>query len=136
MQNKKIKRYRNFFVNLLNSLPHLFTQKDIVGYFKKKKIKIDRTTIYRNIKKLKKDKIIFEADYVNGMTFYEKKDNQLDHHHHFICQKCLKSFSFSDEKIEKNITDLKEKLKKQIKAEIISHNFNLSGFCNECRKII
>lgn len=130
--NQKIKRYRNIFLNLIKSLPHLFTKKDIVSYFKRKKINIDRTTIYRNIKRLENEKLIFEFSYEKNNTIYEKNEN-FDHHHHFVCQKCLKSFSFYDEEIEKNILNLTFKFTKEKNVKIISHNFMLKGYCFKCK---
>lgn len=130
---KKIKRYREVFNKLLKKIPHLFTQKDIYNYFKKEKINIDRTTIYRNIKRLIKEKNIFEIDYLNKTTFYEKRNDSLKHHHHFICQKCLKSFPFFDGNIEKNVLKLVKKLKIKIGVEVTGHNFLLNGYCSKCK---
>lgn len=131
---KKIKRYREVFKELLKKIPHLFTQKDIYNYFKKEKINIDRTTIYRNIKRLIKEKNIFEVDYFNKITFYEKRENNLKHHHHFICQKCLKNFSFFDKSIEKDLLKLVKKLKIKMGIKVIGHNFLLNGYCSSCKK--
>lgn len=129
--NQKIKRYRDIFINLIKSLPHLFTKRDIVNYFKRKKINIDRTTIYRNIKRLEDERLIYEFYYDGNNIIYEKNEN-LSHHHHFICQKCFKSFYFFDEKIEKNILNLIFKLTKEKNIKVISHNFILKGYCFKC----
>lgn len=129
----KIRRYWTIFLEMINNLPHLFNLNDINNYLKKHNIKIDRTTVYRNIKKLINKKIIVEVENYRGNLFYELKGEE-NHHHHFICQNCHNSFSFYDKEIENNIASLAKRLKNKIKISILNHNILLTGFCIHCQK--
>jgi len=87
--------------------------------------KIDKTTVYRNLEKLLTSWEILEQFSVSGEKTYSFKEN---HHHHFICDKCLKKINIwciLDEKIKE--------FEKTFNIVVNNHSFLLSWFCEECR---
>lgn len=89
------------------------------------KLKVNKTTIYRQIDKLLLRNLIVDVEFGDGKKRYELKS--LGHHHHLICKKCgkLEDVTIDEESILKQI-----KVKSGFKIE--SHSLEFFGFCNNC----
>ncbi len=97
----------------------IFSAKQIIA-----RTKLDKVSVYRNLKLLQKLNLIRPAITARGQKFYEK-NNAENHHHHLICAKCLKTACV--ECVEPKITS-KEKFKN------INHLLIFTGVCNTCAK--
>ena len=90
-----------------------------------KKIKANKTTIYRELDKFVSDGLINEVEFGDGKKRYEIEKS---HHHHLVCKSCGK--------IE-NIEIDEEKLLKKIKAQstflIEKHSIEFFGKCSTCK---
>lgn len=94
----------------------------------KKHLHPNKTTIYRQIQKLKDARVITEVVLKNGIAFYE---HSLHHHHHFFCEACESVFCLEDEALERSIHRFEDTITdKQFKVK--RHEFNLYGLCREC----
>ncbi len=90
------------------------------------KIKVNKTTVYRQIDKLIKDGKIVEVEFGDGKKRYELKS--LGHHHHLVCKNCgiLEDISFNEETILKEVS-------KKTDFLIESHSLEFFGLCNNCK---
>lgn len=91
-----------------------------------KKLKVNKTTVYRQLEKLIKENIVTEVELGEGKKRYELKS--LGHHHHLVCDDCgkLEDVSFNEDILLKEVN-------KKSKFLIKSHNLEFFGLCVECR---
>lgn len=93
---------------------------------------IDRASVYRSIKVLKKTGLIHETSKGKFIACQETACNDASHcHHQFICTKC-------DRVTEVHIDDSSfiSKINEKFPSILInSHNLSLSGLCERCREL-
>lgn len=73
-------------IDILEHSKHPISAKHILLHLKKIGILANKTTIYRILKKLVLSKKIREITHLNGITLFEKKNQE--NHYHFICKSC------------------------------------------------
>ena len=95
----------------------------------------NKTTVYREIETLTKEKIIQEVDLYSGAIRYEIIPED-GHRHHLICSKCGIVFYLSPEKIQKLEKSI-QKLEKEVEFDFsflpVSHTFQIKGICAKCQ---
>ncbi|MEE8341261.1 MAG: Fur family transcriptional regulator [Candidatus Neomarinimicrobiota bacterium] len=101
---------------------------EILFTLRKRGLRISRATIYRTIDVLVKYDLIDKLDIGDGRSRFEYNDKYL-HHDHLICTSCGKIVEFHDGKIEK----IQSKIAKHHKFQLLHHNHQLFGICEECR---
>jgi len=120
----RLTKIRRLIIDILANNSCLLSKKNLLNELKKIKIKPHRSTIYREIKFLVKNKIIKKFILMDN-EYYEIIQ---DHHHHLICINC---FSISRINLKNCFKD-KNKIIKQNKFEITDHNFEIYGRCLKC----
>lgn len=120
---------------LLEQVLHIFSQTngpvsvpELQIKLAEKKVKPNKTTLYRMLEKLSNEKKIEQLLIDPKVTYYELKTH---HHHHFTCQQCESIQCLEDIEIEKNIHQLEAELKKK-GLLVRNHQFSLSGLCKNC----
>jgi len=112
------------------SIALLLSQNGIMSAKELQKIiKVDKATIYRNIKNLISKKTIREIKNSQGISFYEincKIHNPI--HPHFECKICKKIYCLSPLKAEDVIT-----LSHYSNFDIEEIEIIFKGICNECK---
>lgn len=88
---------------------------------------MDKTTIYRNLKKLVETGDILEDFNLNGEKVFKIK---WTHHHHFYCTTCHNKVN-----IGCGINEFLNKIQEDKWVVINSHTFVLSWICNECKEM-
>ncbi len=114
-----------YSIALLLSQNGIMSAKELQG-----KIKVDKATIYRNLKNLIKKGTIREIKNSEGIGFYEiscKIHNPI--HPHFECKICKKIYCLEPLKAEDVIA-----LSNYTQNEINEIEIKLKGICNECKK--
>jgi Fur family transcriptional regulator, ferric uptake regulator len=93
---------------------------------------VDRSTVYRTLKLLKRHGLIDELDlmHLNGERhYYERKVNR--DHIHMACLRCGKIMEF--------VSDIFEKLKAQVERDcqfrIVVSRLEIGGYCADCRRL-
>ena len=93
-------------------------------------LKVDKATIYRNIKSLLKKKILREI-LTDEKSFYEINCNIHNPiHPHFECIKCKKIFCLKPLSAEDTIN-----ISHYTNFEIKSIDIKIKGICNECKSM-
>jgi Fur family transcriptional regulator, ferric uptake regulator len=90
-----------------------------------KKIKPDRSTIYRELQFLTKNNVIIKNS-ISGIDYYEIPQ---DHHHHLVCMGCD---SISKVEIDNHLEKQEKQIAKQNKFNIINHSLEFYGYCQKC----
>lgn len=89
------------------------------------KLKVNKTTVYRQIDKLLLENKILEVELGDGKKRYELKD--LKHHHHLVCKKCG---TIDDIEIDEKM--ILGSLSKKTSFKIESHSLEFFGTCVNC----
>ena len=121
---------RNFILASLNKSSKPLSAYDLQKLIDREKMPVNKTTLYRELNFLKKEKIILEMRLGDIKRCYEPADR--NHHHHIICIKCNKVEDFVGCNSKKLIN---EALKQATDfAEITNHTFDFFGLCKMCAK--
>lgn len=121
-------------IKILKSFNTYFTLSDLRRKIKERGLKIDRVTIYRNLKYLIKMGMVKEIYTGKSEKYYEYigKDSKVKHHHHIICLSCNRLVDFKLSIFEQ-ILKLNELIYSRIfKFKVKFHNIDFYGFCQKC----
>lgn len=91
------------------------------------KIKVNKTSIYREIKRLLELGFIKEVEFGDGKKRYEA--TFLTHHHHLVCTKCG---DVKDVELEKDLFEDEKYITKKYSFLIQRHNLEFFGVCKKC----
>lgn len=119
----RMTQVRSRLIELFSSSDHkLFTAAELLKILPKG---VNKTTVYRELEFLMREKLIRQVLFPDGVARYEL----MDHHHHLICTTC-------GETTMVNISeDLDEQISKQAKkAQFVveSHSLEFLGRCKNC----
>ena len=92
-----------------------------------REVKVNKSTIYREIDSLLKYRIIISVGFCDGVKRYELL--RLEHHHHLICMKCK---SVTNVGIAENFSQEEKRIANEKKFTILNHNLEFFGFCKRC----
>jgi Fe2+ or Zn2+ uptake regulation protein len=127
--NLKITPKRVAILDILMKESVYLSPEDIWKKMKKRFIKIGLPTVYRNLEELSERNIISKVTHPDRQLYYYLCQNQ-SHHHHFICLSCrrVEDISLCGAK------EAEEEVKKKIGGKVLSHIFQINGFCKHCLK--
>ena len=92
-----------------------------------KKVTANKTTIYRELQFLVKNKIAEEVWLGTTPLRYEITES---HHHHLVCVKCQK---VSDIEFSTHLEDQERQILKRKKFKVLNHALEFFGLCNNCQ---
>lgn len=104
----------------------LLSKQALAEKLKAKRIKPDRSTIYRELRFLVKNNVVIKNT-IAGIDYFEIPQ---DHHHHLVCMSCN---SISRVEIENRLEKQEKQIAKQTKFNIIHHSLEFYGYCHKCR---
>lgn len=96
---------------------------------KKSGLKVNKTTIYRELDFLLGQNLIKEVKISPYIIHYES--SSLGHHHHLICQSCGSVEEIVCEELEGPMTILEKRVSQ--KFSIKNHNLEFYGTCFSCQ---
>jgi len=112
---------------LYNSNKHL-TPEEIYHEVKKINSGIGLATVYRALSFLENEGLVNSISF--GIEGKKYELNRGTHHDHMICLNCDKIIEFYDDKLE----TLQEKIAKKHGFKLITHELNMYGVCQDCKK--
>jgi Fe2+ or Zn2+ uptake regulation protein len=89
-------------------------------------LKVNKTTVYRQIEKLLINGQILEVELGDGKKRYEI--NTESHHHHLVCKNCGK---LEDIILNENV--ILNEVSKKTKFKIEKHSLEFFGLCEDCK---
>ncbi len=91
------------------------------------KLKVNKTTIYRELTTLVEENIITEIDFGDGKKRYEL--SSLSHHHHLVCVKCK---AVSEYTVKTDLSKEEAQIKKEYSFTVQKHMLEFFGICKDC----
>jgi Fe2+ or Zn2+ uptake regulation protein len=128
MRGRRLTKARKSLIALFIENHSPLSIPDLLLNLTKKSIIIDKSTVYREIEFLKKEKIIAEIDIGDGLKRYEINSNT--HHHHIVCLSCNKVECTT---LEDCMKDEEKLVEAQSRFKITEHSVHFYGFCPKCQ---
>lgn len=93
--------------------------------------RVDRSTVYRTLRLLKRHGMVDELDlmHLNGEGHYYERRSARDHVH-MACLRCGKIAEFVSDEFEK----LKQQVERDCRFCVLISRLEIGGYCAECRK--
>lgn len=115
---------------LLEKIEDHLSAEDIYLALKDKAPDIGLATVYRTLELLTELKIIHKINFGDGVTRYDFRDENAEHHHHhLVCIHCGKV-----EEIEEDyLGDVEKRVESEYQFEIVDHRLTFHGICRNCK---
>lgn len=127
-KGQRITKVRGIVVEIFINSVEPITAQDILLAMETMGMKVNKTTVYRELDFLQKIAIIKAIDFGDGLKRYELL--QEGHHHHVICSKCRK---VQDVVLKVDLDEEENKIQKDTGFKIQSHSLEFFGLCPDCQ---
>lgn len=122
---QRVTRQRQAIIDCLIKKGRPLSVEEILLNVKQEIASINLSTIYRNLKILLDDGKLSKVNIPTEKIRYELVEKEEDHHHHFLCEKCKKTF-----KIHGCPNELVNMIPDGFYLK--NHTIHLKGYCRNC----
>jgi Fur family ferric uptake transcriptional regulator len=122
----RLTKIKKAIIDVLSENRCLLSKQVLVEKLKTKKIKPDRSTVYRELQFLTKNRVIIKNT-ITGTDYFEITQ---DCHHHLVCMGCN---SINRVEIGNYLEKQEKQIAKQNKFNIINHSLEFYGYCHKCQ---
>lgn len=126
----RLTEIRKTIVEIFSTAGQPISAVDIMQEFKLRGLKVNKTTIYREIESLLGADVLKEVSLRDGTKRYEVDSNS--HHHHLICLNCKK---IQDVDLAADLEKQERRIETEQKFKIQSHSLEFFGLCKDCQNI-
>lgn len=129
LQNKKLRitRLRLLILKAMLDSKGPLSVEDMLNFVTKNKFRSHKTSVYRQLSVLQKERIVKEIQFAENKKRYEIYPDK--HHHHVVCTSCG---HIEDVNSEKDLDSLEKKIIQEKKFKIIDHSLEFFGLCYKC----
>lgn len=124
----RITKVRGLVAELFINSSEPLTAQDLILGLDTLGLKVNKTTVYRELTFLLTAGIIKSIDFGDGVKRYELLQEQ--HHHHLICINCKK---VEDVDLTMDLEKEEAKISKDKNFKILNHSLEFFGLCINCR---
>ena len=128
----RMTRQRRILLDLLDRSGRHLDAESLYKLAKEKDPKLNRVTVYRTLKLLKKGGLIDELDLMHfegDQHYYESRLKQ--QHAHVICLRCGKVEEFFGELLQK----MRRQVETNLGFEIVNMRTEMGGYCPDCQSL-
>lgn len=133
-QSKKNKErvtpIRIALIEIMTKNQRPLSSQELLNYLIKKGFGANKTTVYRQLESLQKNRMVNEVHFNDRVTRYEIV-KQNTHHHHLVCLKCQK---VDDISLPGDLSLQEKKVWKKNRFKITQHLLEFFGYCKSCQK--
>lgn len=127
-EGHKMTKVRKAIIEILTSHSQPFSASDILSELAVKGLRVNKTTVYRELLFLKEQSVVGEIELGEGKKRYEITPK--DHHHHLVCVSCK---SIKDIPLERDLDTQEEHIAQKNKFKILNHSLEFFGLCGNCQ---
>ncbi len=120
---------RRAMIGIISDAGMPMTAVTIFEYLKKKYPRINKTTVYRELKFLERKNIVRAMQFDERNKRYERTPEE--HRHHLICTGCKR---IEDVVLDHDLDAIEEKLSEQSAFKVERHALEFYGLCGECQE--
>ena len=128
----RLTRQRQILLELIDGSGKHLDAEQLYRMAKERDPKLNRVTVYRTLKMLKKGGLVDELDlmhYGGDQHYYETKLKQ--EHAHIICLRCGKVEEFFGEPLQK----LRRQVEDHFGFQILIARTEIGGYCSHCKAL-
>lgn len=126
---QRITKVRTQIVELFTKSNLPLSAQEILEDLETRGLKVNKTTVYREIDFLTAQKIIKDLDFGDGKKRFELYDDS-KHHHHIICLNCK---AIEDVDLKLDLQDEENRISKQKNFQVLNHSLEFFGLCSNCK---
>lgn len=119
---------RDAVISIFQSSNKPLSVPEILELMKEKDIKVNKTTVYREIEKLQNHSILKEVYLGADKLRYELGNTE--HHHHVVCINCDR---VDDVPIDKDVESHERKIEQKLNYKVLNHSLEFFGVCKSCQ---
>jgi len=101
---------------------------DLQKSLAKEKMRANKTTLYRELAMLIKEKAVTELRFDDNSKRYELVSEQ--HHHHLVCVRCE---NVEDVALERELDAEEKHIARAARFKVLNHSLEFYGLCQECQ---
>lgn len=122
----RLTKIKKAIIDVLSENYCLVSKQEVIEKLKVKKIKPDRSTIYRELQFLIKNRIVAKNT-IAGIDYFEIPQ---DHHHHLVCLEC---HSINKVTIGNHLEKQEKHIAQQNNFAVFNHSLEFYGRCHKCQ---
>lgn len=126
-QGERLTPIRKNLLQILIDTPHPISSIDMLEKLSKQ-LHAHKTTIYREVIFLQKQKLINSIDFGDGIKRYELTERE--HHHHLVCTNCG---MITDIPYKDHLRDEESQVMKNFGFKVLRHSLEFFGQCQNCQ---
>jgi Fur family transcriptional regulator, ferric uptake regulator len=124
----RITTVRQAVVDLITYSANPLSSPKLQKILSDKKIKANKTTVYRELEFLLSQNIIKELKFDDGVSYYEITPK--DHHHHIVCTHCN---NIEHVELPHDLDVHEQKIARKNNFQVTAHTLEFYGICGRCR---
>src|SRR5712671_183577 len=126
----RMTRQRRTILSVVETAKQHLDASQILRKARKIDAQIDRVTVYRTLKLLKRHGLVDELDlmHLQGEKHFYERRPQRDHLH-MACLRCGKILEFESDLFER----LKGQVERECRFHIVVARLEIGGYCSDCR---
>ena len=101
---------------------------EIISYLEDEKIKVNKTTVYRELNFLLENNLIREVRLLEGKAALYELSNE--HRHHLICLKC---HQIKNLPADHQLCQQEKLINQQTDFKVLDHSLEFYGLCKKCQ---
>lgn len=129
-EHKLTPQRRIVLETLLENPEQHLSAEEVYAYAREKDPEIGLATIYRSLDLLDELNIVHKMNFGDGRSRYELTHLHSHHHHHLVCLDCNQIFEVKEDLL----TELEDKIEKDLEFTIVDHRVQFYGYCKDCRE--
>lgn len=126
---ERLTAVRHALIEILSHSHKPLSVQELLKSLSKKKITVNKTTVYRQLAAMMRSYIIEEVRLTDRSVRYELAESR--HHHHLVCLKCHK---IEDVSFDEDFKRQEKIIKKKTGFTITQHSLEFFGMCAVCQK--
>lgn len=127
-KNLRVTKKRKLILEKIIENDDPISAEKILEMAKEDKLKLDLSTIYRNLNLMEEKNLLLKNTNTDGISYYQL--NNHDHKHFITCISCNKKFIIENCPINNIEKDLEDETGFVIKG----HSFEFTGICPDCQE--
>lgn len=127
----KLTKTRSLIIALLTNRKKPLTAGEILNELSEIGLRVNKTTVYRELEFLMKERIVNEVQFEDEIRRYEATGNF--HHHHLVCRSCLRVDEIDSFPLEATLQELKTIFATHKNFTEVTHNLEFFGLCAQCQ---
>lgn len=127
-ENRRLTQARVGILKAITQTAKPIEKKELSKWLRKNRIRVDRSTVYRQLRYLIKRKFLNKFQLESGKIYYELAG---EHHHHLVCIRCKE---ISNIKLDNCLKGFEDEVAKNEDFKVLGHSLEFYGVCKSCSK--